>query len=75
MPFTPSQAGRLLALSTPLGADNLLLERFRCEEAISELFRIELDVLCLADKPVAFDGLLGQPVDIKVLLPDASWII
>lgn len=73
MPFTPTQAGRLLALSTPLGADNLLLERIRGEEAISELFRFDLDVLCLADAPVAFDALLGQPANVKVMLPDGTF--
>src|SRR5262245_34399449 len=69
MPPKYSQTGRLMALTTPLGADALLLERLRGTEALSELFRFELDVLALATSPVAFDRLLGQTATVKVQMP------
>ena len=70
---TYSQAGRLIAVTTPLGADKLLLEKLRSEEAVSEPFRLSLEVLCLRSDAFDFDALLGQPVTAKVELPDASF--
>src|SRR6266540_4525699 len=64
-----SQAGRLLAVSTPLGPDALLLERLSGTEAISALFSFRLDMLAPRDQPVAFDGLLGQAVTVAVAMP------
>ena len=40
-----TQDGRTLQLSTPLGKDYLLADRFVCEEGLNRLFRIELDLL------------------------------
>ena len=68
---TYSQAGRLIAVTTPLGADKLLLEKLRSEEALSEPFRLTLEVLCLRSDAFDFDALLGQPATAKVELPDA----
>jgi type VI secretion system secreted protein VgrG len=67
MPATYSQTGRLLALTTPLGTDKLLLERFTGVEALSELFRFELTVLALTTDSWTFDKLLGQSVTIQLL--------
>jgi type VI secretion system secreted protein VgrG len=72
MPATYSQAGRLMTLTTPLGADKLLLEKLTGVEAVSELFRFELDVLAPQSDPVAFDQLLGQPATVAIQLPDGS---
>ena len=59
-----SQADRPLAVTTPLGLDELLLTGFRGRTAISELFRFELDML--STKSVSFDGLLGQSVQVRL---------
>jgi type VI secretion system secreted protein VgrG len=72
MPATYSQAGRLMTLTTPLGADSLLLEKLTGFEALSELFRFELDALAPQSDPVAFDQLLGQPATVAIQLPDGS---
>jgi type VI secretion system secreted protein VgrG len=67
-----TQAGRTLSLTTPLGADVLLLETLEGSEALSELFRFELGVLTAAPASWKFESLLGQAVTAKVLLPDGS---
>jgi type VI secretion system secreted protein VgrG len=67
-----TQKGRLMAVSTPLGADALLLEGFSATESLSALFRLELDLLAEADTAVAFDQLLGQGVTVSFPLPDGS---
>ncbi|HVK15388.1 MAG TPA: type VI secretion system tip protein TssI/VgrG [Fimbriiglobus sp.] len=68
-----TQDGRLLAVSTPLGKDALLLERLVGTEALSELFHFHLDLLAERDTTIAFDQLLGQSVTIAVQLPDKSY--
>ena len=65
-----TQSGRPLSISTPLGADALLLEKLAGSEGISELFRFQLDLL--AESPVAFDKLLGQPATLTLNLPNRS---
>src|SRR5262245_8776547 len=72
MSATYSQIDRLIALTTPLGSDKLLLEKLTGFEAISELFRFELDVLAPQSDPVAFDQLLGEPATVAIQLPDGS---
>ena len=59
-----SQKGRSFRVKTPLGDDTLLLEALAAREAVSELFRVELDVLSPSTKAVAFDSLLGQAVTV-----------
>jgi type VI secretion system secreted protein VgrG len=67
-----TQANRLLALATPLGADVLLLQRFNATEAISRLFRFELEVLAESTATIAFDAILGQSVTVSLMMPDGS---
>jgi type VI secretion system secreted protein VgrG len=43
MPYT--QTNRRIAISTPLGADTLLLRAFSGSESISQLFHFNLDLL------------------------------
>lgn len=66
-----SQANRWLKLHTPLGPDVLLIEGFRGNEAVSELYRFELDALLPGQTGLAYERLLGQPVTVEVTLPDA----
>jgi type VI secretion system secreted protein VgrG len=65
-----TQAGRALAVSTPLGADVLLLEKFRGDEALSEPFHFELDML--AEKAIPFADLLGRPITVTIRLQDGD---
>jgi len=58
---------RPLTLTTPLGADALMLTAFRGREAISELFHFELDTRWQEKtKTLPFDQLLGQKVTIEI---------
>ena len=60
------EANRYLYLTTPLGADKLLLEGFRGNESLSQLFRFELDLLAENSVTVDFDKLIGQTVSFGV---------
>lgn len=61
------EANRYLFLTTPLGADKLLLERFDGQEGLSQLFRFELDMLAENSTSVDFEKLIGQKVSFGVL--------
>ena len=67
-----SQAGRMLAVSTPLGTDVLLLRHFLGTESVSRLFLFELDMVADSTTDIAFDKVLGQSVTVAINLPDAS---
>ena len=67
-----TQANRPIAVSTPLGPDTLLLISVAGEEALSALFRFELEMLALARVSVPFDQVLGQSVTVTLELPDGS---
>lgn len=60
------QTGRPMKLTTPLGPDALVIRGLEGREAISELFRFELDaVFEHTNEQVAFDRLLGQKVTVE----------
>ncbi|MGL4555629.1 MAG: type VI secretion system Vgr family protein [Gemmataceae bacterium] len=63
------QDGRLMSLSTPLGADVLLLETFAGTEALSAPFAYDLGVLTESPAGWKFEDLLGQPVTVTMTLP------
>ena len=67
-----TQANRPLAVSTPLGADALLLEKFTAVEAVSQPFHFRLDLLAQSNTPIAFDKLLGQNAAVRLDLPDSK---
>lgn len=67
-----SQANRLLAVTTPLGTDVLLLQQFTGTEAISGLFRFELELLADSSTTIAFDRILGQSVTVSLMMPGGS---
>ncbi len=69
---TYTQAGRPISITTPLGADALLLESFSGFEAISAPFRYKVELLSESASPIAFDGLLGKDVTINLELPDGT---
>src|SRR3989454_4054724 len=65
------QAERQIAISTPLGEDALLLRSFTGYEAISQLFRFDLDLL--SEKPaISFDSIVGKTVTLTAVLADGS---
>ncbi|MCK6556303.1 type VI secretion system tip protein VgrG [Candidatus Binatia bacterium] len=66
-----TQDGRLIAVHTPLGPDALLLQRFSGREAVSELFRFELDLLSDGAE-VEPGALLGHAISIALALPDGG---
>ncbi len=63
---TYSQANRPLSVTTPLGADKLLLIGLTGREAISELYCYQLELLAENGTDVQFDKLLGQKVTAKI---------
>src|SRR5579863_5438389 len=69
MPYT--QENRLLSITTPLGDDVLLLQRFAGREGISRLFSFQLDLLS-ENNAISFDDIVGQNVNIRVTLADQS---
>ena len=67
-----TQAGRPMAVATPLGADVLLLQEVSGSEALSRPFQFRLELLAESSSEVAFDQLLGQSVTVSLLMPDGS---
>ena len=59
-----TQANRLMAVSTPLGTDVLLLQQVSGAEAVSRLFRFQLEFLAESSTDIAFDQILGQSVTV-----------
>ncbi len=66
------QANRQITVVTPLGRDKLLLAGFTGREAISQLFKFELDLAAHNGTPVPFDKLLGQDISLEVALPEGK---
>src|ERR1043166_8167529 len=60
------QSHRPLQLTTSLDGDPLLGKSFRAREALSELFRINIDVVAELGTDVPFERLLGQKATLKV---------
>jgi type VI secretion system secreted protein VgrG len=71
MPQGFEQANRLIAVDTPLGADRLTLRSFTGTEAISQLFRFQLEMTS-DDPEINFDQIVGQQVTVRVTLADGS---
>ncbi len=73
-----TQKGRQLLIDTPLGEDFLLLREFTASETISELFSFQLKLVHEENTegliPTVVDPkkLLGQPVGIKINMPDKT---
>ena len=68
-----TQAKRPLVITTPLGKDVLLLASFKGQEAISQMFRFQVDMLAKLDTKISFDAILGQSVTIELVnSPDSS---
>ncbi len=59
------QTNRRIAISTPLGADVLLLRGFNGTEGISQLFEFDLDLLSENDS-LKFNDLVGKSVTLRI---------
>ncbi len=68
MPY--SQEERLIALTTPLGTDVLLLAGFSGHEGISRLFSFNLDLLSEKKGPIDFSDIVGKNVTISITQSD-----
>lgn len=64
-----TQASTYLTISTPLGADKLLVRAMRGVERISEPFQFELELFS-EDAALSFDSIVGQNACVTVHLPD-----
>ena len=67
----PTQANRHIAISTPLGEDELLLRSFSVHEEISRLFELDLDLLS-ENYEIDFDQIIGKNVTVRMELPDGG---
>jgi len=67
-----TQAKRPLSITTPLGKDVLLLAGFKGQEAMSQMFRFQVELLANLDANVAFDAILGQGVTVELVNADQS---
>src|SRR4029453_2955714 len=63
-----TQDNRPLRVTTPLGKDVLLLERFSGEEAVSKPFRFTLEMLS-ENAAVDPGAMLRKPVSVTISLP------
>ena len=67
-----TQEKRILKLTTPLGADVLLLVGLSGQEAISSPFQFHLDLLAENRRDINFDQLLGKKAAIEVKMPNGN---
>jgi len=72
MPTDYTQDGRPLQLTTPLGKDTFLLTGFRGQEATSQLFRFQVDLMAELQREIRFDRILGQNVTVELRLSDGD---
>ena len=69
---TFQQDKRLLSLTTPLGANKLLVESFRGSESISELFDFEIEALATLATNVSPNDLIGKRVTVEIEVTDTG---
>jgi type VI secretion system secreted protein VgrG len=69
MPPKFTQANSPMRLTTPLGADALLLTGLTIREGLSQLFLMQLDAIAENDQDVPFEKLLGQKATVQMIMP------
>jgi type VI secretion system secreted protein VgrG len=62
-----SQENSILAVTTPFGADKLIVTRFHAEERLSALFRFDLEMVAM-DRALDFTQIVGKGVTVKLTL-------
>jgi len=74
---TFTQSNRALQVTTPLGADALLVTGFRGTETLSALFLFQIDLIAENSTQVDFSKLVGKEITLKVSTPgsgsDTEW--
>ncbi len=65
-----SQKNRPISVSTDLGDDKLLLEKFSITEGLSQPFHMSLTMLAQPNYTLPFDKLLGQNASVRLDIPD-----
>jgi type VI secretion system secreted protein VgrG len=63
-----TQTNREVEITTPLGADELMLRDMTCSEELGRLFSIDLELVSLKES-IQFEDLLGEKVSIRLNLP------
>ena len=63
------QYKRFLSVTSPLGADKLLLIGLDGTEALSQLFHIQLGLIATNETEVPFDQILGKKVTARIAAP------
>src|SRR3954469_23662542 len=66
MSETYTQAGRPLTIRTALDPDTFLVVGVEGREAVSELYRFEVELVAPSETPIPFEGLLGQNATVTV---------
>ena len=66
-----TQTDRALQIETPLGPDVLLLRSVSGQEAMSQLFRFQLELLSETDDSISFDSIVGKNVTIHLQTQDS----
>jgi type VI secretion system secreted protein VgrG len=61
-----SQANRLLQVTTPLGADKLLVTGFSGHEQLSNLFTFDLSLIAENSTQIDFSQIVGKEITLKV---------
>jgi type VI secretion system secreted protein VgrG len=64
-----TQTNRMIGVTTPLGADTLLLRSMIGQEGLSTLFKLELDLLS-ENHQIKAEDILGQPATAWLVLQD-----
>src|ERR1044071_485441 len=67
-----SQKNRRIKVSSPLPFDDLLLQSFSGQEAISSLYQYQLEMVAENTKNIGFDKLIGQGIGIEVVLDQSG---
>src|SRR5262245_21593403 len=66
-----TQDNRFIRITTPLGANELLLRGFHGQESISRLFQFELRMHS-ENRGIKFEDIVGKKATIEVDMPDGS---
>ena len=64
-----TQDNQFMAVTTALDKDDLLLERFWGQEAVSSLFTFHLDLLAENKTNIPFEKLIGETATVELRLP------
>jgi type VI secretion system secreted protein VgrG len=67
----PTQANKIAAIETPLGADALILKSVSIHEQMGRMFQMDVD-LTADDSDINFDDLIGQNATIRLDVPKSS---